>query len=78
MVLIVLKVYQKNCEMILIKGWFNDVLLDFIKKENKKISFIHIDCDIYSSTKYIFDTFKNYIDNQCIIVFDELVNYNTF
>ncbi len=63
---------RKNVELI--KGWFNETLLNFIKKHNKKISFIHIDCDLYSSTKYVLDTLKNYIDKDCIIVFDELVN----
>jgi len=63
---------RNNVELI--KGWFNETLINFIKKHNKKISFIHIDCDLYSSTKYVLDTLKNYIDKDCIIVFDELVN----
>jgi hypothetical protein len=66
---------QVNKNVVLIKGWFNETLLDFINLHNKKISFIHIDVDLYSSTKYILNTLKNYIDNDCIIVFDELVNY---
>jgi hypothetical protein len=34
-----------------------------------------MDADLYSSTKYIFQVLKDYIDAECIIVFDELVNY---
>jgi hypothetical protein len=64
--------------VVLIKGWFNDTLPTFIKEQNKKVSFIHIDCDLYSSTKYIFNELKDYIDTDCIIVFDELVNYDGF
>ena len=67
-----------NSNVELIKGWFNETLLQFITMQNKKVSFIHIDVDLYSSTKYIFDVLKNYIDNGCIIVFDELVNYPGF
>lgn len=67
-----------NYNVELIKGWFNETLEDFIKSQDKKISFIHMDADLYSSTKYIFDVIKNYIDNDCIIVFDELVNYDGF
>jgi len=67
-----------NSNVELIKGWFNVTLQYFIKNHNKKISFIHIDVDLYSSTKYIFDILKNYIDEDCIIVFDELVNYPGF
>jgi hypothetical protein len=67
-----------NDNVVLIKGWFNETLLDFIKTQNKKVSFIHMDADLYSSTKYIFDVLKDYIDNDCVIVFDELVNYPGF
>ena len=69
---------QVNSNVKLIKGWFNETLVDFIKIKNKKISFIHIDCDLYSSTKYVLATLINYIDNNCIIIFDELVNYPGF
>jgi hypothetical protein len=67
-----------NNNVQLIKGWFSDTLLIFIQTQNKKVSFIHMDADIYSSTKYIFDVLKDYIDNDCVIVFDELVNYSGF
>lgn len=67
-----------NSNVTLIKGWFNNTLPDFIKTQNKKISFIHIDCDLYSSTKFILNTLKEYISPECVIVFDELVNYPGF
>ena len=71
-----LPIVNKNVELI--KGWFNETLLDFIQKHNKKVSFIHMDADLYSSTKYILDTLKNYIDDNCVIVFDDLLNYPGF
>jgi hypothetical protein len=67
-----------NENVILVKGLFENTLSDFIKSKNKKVSFIHMDADLYSSTKYILNTLKNYIDNECIIVFDELINYPGF
>ena len=39
---------------------------------------IHIDCDIYSSTKTIFNLCKDMIKPNCLIVFDELLHYNPF
>ena len=69
---------QVNSNVELIVGWFNETLVNFIQTHNKKVSFIHMDADLYSSTKYIFDVLKDYIDNDCIIVFDELVNYPGF
>jgi hypothetical protein len=67
-----------NSNVVLIKGWFNETLENFIKTQNKKVSFIHMDADLYSSTKYIFNTLKDYLDKDCVIVFDELVNYPGF
>ena len=69
---------EVNNNVELIKGWFNETLLNFIQTHNKKVSFIHMDADLYSSTKCIFDTLKDYIDKDCVIVFDELVNYPNF
>lgn len=64
---------NKNVELI--KGWFDQTLPPFIEKHNKKVSFVHIDADLYSSTKCIFNNLKTHIDEECIIVFDELINY---
>ena len=67
-----------NENVKLIKGWLDDTLPNFIKNHNKKVSFIHIDVDLYSSTKCIFNNLKDYIDKDCTVVFDELVNYPGF
>jgi hypothetical protein len=67
-----------NPNVILKKGWFSDTLEPFLKEQDKKVSFVHIDCDLYSSTKLILDSLKHYFDSECVIVFDELVNYPGF
>ena len=72
----ILPIVNNNVELI--KGWFNHTLPDFLKNQNKKVSFIHLDADLYTSTKYVFDTLKDYIDKDCIIVFDELIGYPGF
>uniref|UniRef100_A0A6C0E1S9 Methyltransferase n=1 Tax=viral metagenome TaxID=1070528 RepID=A0A6C0E1S9_9ZZZZ len=69
---------QVNSNVVLLKGWFDQVLPSFIKYHNNKISFIHIDCDLYSSTKYILNTLKHHLEDDCVVVFDELVNYPGF
>ena len=69
---------QVNTNVELIKGWFNETLENFIKTQNKKISFLHMDADLYSSTKYVLNILKDYIDDDCVVVFDELVNYHGF
>lgn len=65
----------------LIKGWFNEVLPDFCQEhKGTPIRLLHVDCDIYSSTKCVFDALfeANMFQGETLIVFDELVNYPTF
>ena len=65
-----------NKNVILIKGWFKKTLPIFLKKNKEKISFVHIDCDTYESTKDIFDNIKfNRFMNGAIILFDEYMGY---
>ncbi len=64
--------------VVLIKGWFKDTLPGFLNAANKPISFIHIDSDVYSSARDIFENCVKYIKNGCIIVFDELLGYPNF
>jgi hypothetical protein len=67
---------RKNVKLI--KGWFNETLPYFMEEHKEPITFIHIDCDLYSSTKTIFDLLGKKICNGCVIVFDELINYPNF
>ena len=65
----------------LIMGWFDKTLPEFVKKHapvNTKISLLHVDCDIYSSTRCVLDSLKNCFTPGTIIVFDEIFNYPTF
>lgn len=64
-----------NSNVNLIKGLFNETLEHFIKINDNKISFIHMDADLYSSTKYVLDKTTDRIDDDCIILFDELFNF---
>jgi tetratricopeptide (TPR) repeat protein len=56
-------------------GWFENSLPEFVSTHNESVSFMNIDCDIYSSTKTIFDLLKNKIRHGTIIVFDEYFCY---
>ncbi|MBT6225254.1 MAG: class I SAM-dependent methyltransferase [Candidatus Scalindua sp.] len=59
----------------LIEGWFSDSLPGFLDMHKEKAVFIHIDCDLYSSTKTIFDLAGDRIEEGTILVFDEYFNY---
>ncbi len=62
------------------KGWFSDTLPPFLDKNPGPIAFLHIDCDIYSSTRDVFDILqaRQLLKPGIVICFDELINYYGF
>lgn len=52
----------------LIAGWYDETLENFPKQP---IAFMHIDCDLYTSTKCVLDTLEQYIVSGTIIAFDD-------
>lgn len=74
----VLPAVPKN--VTLVKGWFNDTIPIFLNqlKQDPVIRFLHIDCDLYSSTKTIFDLLGKYIQPGTVILFDEFIGYKSW
>tara|TARA_B100001057_G_scaffold446237_1_gene484615 strand:+ start:1541 stop:2164 length:624 start_codon:yes stop_codon:yes gene_type:complete len=56
-------------------GYFNDTLKEFLETSLGPIAFLHIDCDLYSSTVTIFDLLGNRLRPGSVILFDEYYNY---
>lgn len=61
--------------VILIRGWFQDTLTAFLDEHPGTMTFLHIDCDLYSSTKTVLQTCQARIQPGTVIVFDEYFNY---
>jgi hypothetical protein len=60
----------------LTKGFFEQTLAPFADVHRaEKVVFLHVDCDLYSATKTIFDKLGPMLHPQCVIVFDEYFNY---
>ena len=59
-------------------GLYKDTIPKFLEKNKKQCAFIHIDCDLYQSTKDILTLLKDYIVDGTIIMFDELIGYPNF
>ena len=60
----------------LYKGWFDDTLPAWVEQHGEHpISLLRVDCDIYSSTKTIFDVLAPLIVPGTWILFDELIGY---
>jgi predicted O-methyltransferase YrrM len=57
------------------KGWFDSTLPEWTKMNEGAVSFVHIDCDLYSSTKTIFEQLAPRMVDGTIIVFDDYFGY---
>lgn len=57
------------------KGWFNETLPGFMKAHPGPIAFVHMDADLYSSTKTVFDLMAARFVAGTVIQFDEFFNY---
>jgi len=71
--------WPENVELI--KGWFDETLPSFVRRPeviSHKVAFLHIDCDLYSSTKTIFKFLGDQITEDTVIAFDEIYGYNGF
>lgn len=61
--------------VVLHKGWFSDTLPKWRETVSGPIAFMHVDCDIYSSTVEIFEGLQARMQPGTVIVFDEYFNY---
>lgn len=65
--------FEKNC--VLHKGLFDETLPIFLNQVEGVAKFIHIDCDLYSSTISALQKLASRICVGTVIVFDEYLNY---
>jgi hypothetical protein len=59
----------------LIKGWFNETLPGFLAQNKGMIGFLHIDCDLYSSTRIVLELLQPRLGPGAVVVFDEYFNF---
>ena len=59
----------------LVVGLFEDTLPPFLAAHAGPTSFIHVDCDLYASTRTVLDLCRDRIGAGTVIVFDEYCNY---
>ncbi|MEM7653494.1 MAG: TylF/MycF/NovP-related O-methyltransferase [Pseudomonadota bacterium] len=57
------------------KGWFDETLGKWTAENPDKVGFLHVDCDLYSSTMTILEGLKDRLQVGTIITFDEYLNY---
>ena len=57
------------------KGKIQSTLEGFLNEKKEKITFVHIDVDTYTPTKFILGKIKPYLQKGSIILFDEFYGY---
>ena len=57
-------------------GYFDATLPGFLEAHTDSIAFLHVDCDLYSSTVTIFDQLGNRLQPGAIVLFDEYYNFH--
>eukprot|EP00939_MAST-03C_sp_MAST-3C-sp1_P004751 g4751.t1 len=79
---------QRDSTVKVVPGWFNETLAPFLRALRDAprgdalfpASLLHIDCDVYTSTRDVLWTLQLHgaIGEGTVIVFDELINYPGF
>jgi hypothetical protein len=64
---------RDNVDLVI--GLFDDTLPEFVGQHAGPVSYLHVDCDLYSSTKTIFRELGDRIVPGTMIAFDEYWNY---
>lgn len=57
-------------------GYFDATLPDFLDKHADPVAFLHVDCDLYSSTVTIFEALGSRLQPGAIVLFDEYYNFH--
>ncbi|MSQ55731.1 MAG: class I SAM-dependent methyltransferase [Betaproteobacteria bacterium] len=65
----------KAPNVVLHKGWFDQTLPGFLAAHPGPVRFLHVDCDIYSSTRTVLQGLGPRLVAGTILVFDEYFNY---
>lgn len=64
----------------IVVGLFQDTVKKWLAKRegDNRVTFVHVDCDLYSASRCVLKEIAPYLAEGAIIVFDELVGYHGF
>ena len=68
-----------DANVVFHEGWFDDTLPAFVKANpGTRISLLHVDCDLYSSTVCALRSLEPLFADGVIVVFDDLLGFPDF
>jgi predicted O-methyltransferase YrrM len=59
----------------LVVGWFDQTLPGFLEQHPEPVAFLHLDADLYSSTKTVLEALESRLRPGTVVVFDEYFNF---
>lgn len=59
----------------LVKGWFQETLPGFLEAHAGPVSYVNMDCDLYSSSRFVLTCLADRLVPGTVIQFDEYFNY---
>jgi hypothetical protein len=59
----------------IVVGWFDQVLPGFLAEHPEEVAFLHMDADLYSSTRTVLDALESRLRAGTVVVFDEYFNF---
>jgi hypothetical protein len=57
------------------RGYFEESLPIWLRENPGQVAFIHLDCDLYSSTKTVLSLMASRLTSGTVVLFDEYFNY---
>jgi hypothetical protein len=69
------KLPKARNNVCLYKGDFSKTWPEWLDRNNEKIAFLHVDCDLYSSTETIFEYLGERLQPGTVILFDDYFNF---
>ena len=64
--------------VILHRGWFEDTLPGFVASQQEKLRFVHVDCDLYSSTRTVLEGLRPLFQVGMVLLFDEYLGFEDY
>lgn len=59
-------------------GLYNHTVHPFVRNYRQPVFLVHVDCDLYSSTKFVLGAIASRLAPGALLIFDELINYPEF
>ncbi len=60
------------------RGWFEDTLPGFVAAQQQKLRLVHVDCDLYSSTRTVLEGLQPLFQVGTVLLFDEYLGFEGF